>query len=81
MRCSGAWSLNMALSPPSSAFVSGNRTYIIHMSDTGVPQLQEGENKMSSLSRRACYKCGNVGHYAGTKTVLAYTRDMLIKDT
>nr|POE52284.1 zinc finger protein gis2 [Quercus suber] len=21
-------------------------------------------NKMSSLSRRACYKCGNVGHYA-----------------
>jgi hypothetical protein len=20
---------------------------------------------MSSLSRRACYKCGNVGHYAG----------------
>ena len=21
--------------------------------------------EMSSLSRRACYKCGNVGHYAG----------------
>lgn len=21
---------------------------------------------MSSLTRRACYKCGNVGHYAGT---------------
>lgn len=21
---------------------------------------------MSSLSRRACFKCGNVGHYAGT---------------
>lgn len=21
-------------------------------------------SKMSSLSRRACYKCGNVGHYA-----------------
>lgn len=20
---------------------------------------------MSSLSRRACFKCGNVGHYAG----------------
>lgn len=24
--------------------------------------------KMSSLSRRACYKCGNVGHYAGMRT-------------
>jgi len=24
----------------------------------------EAENRMSSLSRRACYKCGNVGHYA-----------------
>lgn len=24
----------------------------------------EKNNKMSSLSRRACYKCGNVGHYA-----------------
>ena len=23
-----------------------------------------GNSKMSSLSRRACYKCGNVGHYA-----------------
>ena len=25
--------------------------------------VEEG-GKMSSLSRRACYKCGNVGHYA-----------------
>ena len=24
----------------------------------------EQNNRMSSLSRRACYKCGNVGHYA-----------------
>jgi hypothetical protein len=46
-------------------FTAGNRTYIIGMSNSGVPQLQEGENRMSSLSRRACYKCGNVGHYAG----------------
>ena len=22
-------------------------------------------SEMASLSRRACYKCGNVGHYAG----------------
>ncbi|KAF2140084.1 uncharacterized protein K452DRAFT_310423 [Aplosporella prunicola CBS 121167] len=25
----------------------------------------EPQKNMSSLSRRACYKCGNVGHYAG----------------
>lgn len=24
---------------------------------------------MSSLSRRACFKCGNVGHYAGEPTL------------
>lgn len=47
-------------------WTSGNRTYAIRMSDTGVPQLYEEESRMSSLSRRACYKCGNVGHYAGT---------------
>ncbi|KAK7520491.1 uncharacterized protein IWZ02DRAFT_265709 [Phyllosticta citriasiana] len=30
-----------------------------------VPKLHEVESRrMSSLSRRACYKCGNVGHYA-----------------
>ncbi|KAL1618225.1 gig suppressor [Neofusicoccum ribis] len=46
-------------------WTSGNRTYAIRTSDTGVPQLYEEESRMSSLSRRACYKCGNVGHYAG----------------
>jgi cellular nucleic acid-binding protein len=25
---------------------------------------RDGTSKMSSLARRACYKCGNVGHYA-----------------
>ena len=34
------------------------------MADTTAPQSIEGGSKMSSLSRRACYKCGNVGHYA-----------------
>ena len=24
-----------------------------------------GAQTMSTLTRRACYKCGNVGHYAG----------------
>ena len=43
----------------------GNRIYNIKESDTGVPVLQESPADMSSLSRRACYKCGNVGHYAG----------------
>ncbi|KAK1085513.1 gig suppressor [Friedmanniomyces endolithicus] len=33
---------------------------------------------MSSLSRRACYKCGNVGHYAeGMKAMLARVRARL----
>ncbi|KAF1985686.1 hypothetical protein K402DRAFT_394665 [Aulographum hederae CBS 113979] len=49
-----------------ASFRVGNREYIIQISsDTGQPQLQEIESRMSSLSRRACYKCGNVGHYAG----------------
>lgn len=57
----------MAEEPDDSTYTltAGNRTYTIGMSDSGVPQLHEGENRMSSLSRRACYKCGNVGHYAG----------------
>ena len=28
------------------------------------PTPQEKKPNMSSLTRRACYKCGNVGHYA-----------------
>jgi hypothetical protein len=27
--------------------------------------IHGGKARMSSLSRRACFKCGNVGHYAG----------------
>ena len=34
------------------------------MSLTSRSQILETDIKMSSLSRRACYKCGNVGHYA-----------------
>jgi hypothetical protein len=30
-----------------------------------VYRLRRGNTNMSSLSRRACFKCGNVGHYAG----------------
>lgn len=45
----------------------GNRTYSIKVSDTGVAGLQGEALDMSSLSRRACYKCGNVGHYAGQR--------------
>lgn len=50
----------------------GNRIFRVHISDTGVPQLYE-EN-MSSLSRRACYKCGNVGHYAGKAEAFTMAR-------
>lgn len=35
-----------------------------NMSLTSRSQILETDIKMSSLSRRACYKCGNVGHYA-----------------
>ncbi|KAJ9653178.1 gig suppressor [Coniosporium apollinis] len=38
------------------SFASANRMYRIQVSDSGTPQLQEGESRMSSLSRRACYK-------------------------
>ncbi|KAI9719255.1 MAG: hypothetical protein M1812_003585 [Candelaria pacifica] len=43
---------------------SGNRVSTIKLSDQGIPGLYEEESVMSSLLRRACYKCGNVGHYA-----------------
>lgn len=45
-------------------WTSAHKTYTIRESDTGIIQLSDGESRMSSLSRRACYKCGNVGHYA-----------------
>ncbi|KAL2042076.1 hypothetical protein N7G274_005264 [Stereocaulon virgatum] len=48
----------------SESWQFGNRIFSIKESDTGVPGLQESPVDMSSLSRRACYKCGNVGHYA-----------------
>lgn len=47
----------------------GNRQYSIKFSDTGVAGLLESPLDMSSLSRRACYKCGNVGHYAGQQYI------------
>ena len=34
------------------------------MANMGSTQSVQEEGNMSSLSRRACYKCGNVGHYA-----------------
>ena len=34
----------------------------------------EESYNMSSLSRRACFKCGNVGHYAGEPTSLLVCR-------
>ena len=43
----------------------GNRVYSIKVSDEGVAGLEGSSLDMSSLARRACYKCGNVGHYAG----------------
>ena len=56
------------------SFAIGNRTYKIALTDEGVAQLQEGESRMASLSRRACYKCGNVGHYAGKAEAFTMAR-------
>ena len=49
----------------SATWLFGNRVFSIKDSDKGVPGLEGLPLDMSSLSRRACYKCGNVGHYAG----------------
>ena len=35
-----------------------------NMADADPVQSVGEGSRMSSLSRRACYKCGNVGHYA-----------------
>lgn len=49
----------------SGAWMEGNRIFRIKISnERGIAELHEEESIMSSLSRRACYKCGNVGHYA-----------------
>lgn len=52
-----------------SVWTWGNCVYPMHLSDPGVLQFYEQESRMSSLGRRACYKCGNVGHYAGSSFV------------
>jgi hypothetical protein len=46
--------------------ISQNTFQCIHDSQHALTeaQLSSKINNMSSLSRRACYKCGNVGHYA-----------------
>lgn len=46
-------------------WTSGSRLFSIRFSDSGVAGIHDKTRSMSSLSRRACYKCGNVGHYAG----------------
>jgi hypothetical protein len=50
---------------PSSATHSlrSSRNHRLHTHT--LPRYTRRNNNMSSLSRRACFKCGNVGHYAG----------------
>jgi len=44
-------------------FVSRGRLYRLEVDRySNIPHLRI---MSGSLSRRACYKCGNVGHYAG----------------
>ncbi|KAI4859559.1 hypothetical protein F4820DRAFT_157113 [Hypoxylon rubiginosum] len=44
-------------------WVVGDKAYVKCLADNGTTQTHRLV-AMSSLSRRACYKCGNVGHYA-----------------
>lgn len=44
-------------------WTDGDQAYVKCRADDGVEQIHKLWT-MSSLSRRACYKCGNVGHYA-----------------
>ena len=41
------------------------RGFEIRMSELTLAGFHRGTPDMSTLTRRACYKCGNVGHYAG----------------
>ena len=50
--------------PPTMSPASYSREWHPHTRQRPNRQLAE-VGEMSSLSRRACYKCGNVGHYAG----------------
>lgn len=44
-------------------WIDGDQAYVKCRADDGTEQIHRLV-AMSSLSRRACYKCGNVGHYA-----------------
>ncbi len=44
-------------------WTDGDHAYVKCRADNGTEQIHRLV-AMSSLSRRACYKCGNVGHYA-----------------
>lgn len=46
-------------------WTSGHRTYQIQVPDSGKARVHEHDDRMAAPTRRACYKCGNVGHYAG----------------
>ena len=48
-----------------SRWSTNGRTFNISLSDRGHVELHQDYFAMSSLARRACYKCGTVGHFAG----------------
>jgi hypothetical protein len=50
---------------PGRGTTDSSRSLTFDMEQETVEQMpQEKKPNMSSLTRRACYKCGNVGHYA-----------------
>ena len=53
------------VAPPRALFVVDDVDVLEDiMADADPVQSVAEGSRMSSLSRRACYKCGNVGHYA-----------------
>ena len=44
---------------------AGGGRFVMQNAETGVTGIYWERSIMSTLTRRACYKCGNVGHYAG----------------
>lgn len=53
-------------------FTSGGRVYCLEATpNSDIPRLRI---MSGSLSRRACYKCGNVGHYAGRNDIVLTQR-------
>jgi len=51
---------------------AGACRFVMQNANIGATGIYWQRSNMSTLTRRACYKCGNVGHYAGEWYSLAH---------